>query len=257
MQINININADVGESFGHWRMGSDDELMPLIDSASIACGMHAGDPLVMAGAVASAIKHGASVGAHPGFNDLWGFGRRAIRMAPHDLEHLILYQIGALQAIARAHGTQVGHVKPHGALNNMAHDDADLASALARGVQAADPALIFVASVGSQMAVAAGRIGLRVANEIYADRRYGPGGHLLSRERADALISDPVEAVAHVLRMIHEQAVFSVEGERLPTPIHTVCVHGDGPHALAIASAVRAALQKQGMRLGSLDQVVG
>jgi 5-oxoprolinase (ATP-hydrolysing) subunit A len=246
--MQININADVGESFGRWRMGSDEELMPLIDSASIACGMHAGDPTVMANAVACALKHGVSIGAHPGFNDLWGFGRRVMRMAARDLEQLVLYQIGALQAIARAQGAQVVHVKPHGALNNMAHDDADLATALAHAVHAADPNLIFVASVGSQMALAAGRMGLRVANEVYADRRYGTGGHLLSRDRADALISDPAEAVAHVRRMLNAQAVFSIEGECLPTDIHTVCVHGDGPHALGIATAVRAALQPESMR---------
>jgi 5-oxoprolinase (ATP-hydrolysing) subunit A len=246
--MQININADVGESFGRWHMGSDEELMPLIDSASIACGMHAGDPSVMARTVACALKHGVSIGAHPGFNDLWGFGRRAMRMAPHDLEQLVLYQIGALQAIAHAQAAKVVHVKPHGALNNMAHDDVDLATALARAVHAADPNLILVASVGSQMALAAGRMGLRVANEVYADRRYGAGGHLLSRERADALISDPAEAVAHVLRMLNAQAVFSIEGDCLSTDIHTVCVHGDGPHALGIATAVRAALQPENMR---------
>jgi 5-oxoprolinase (ATP-hydrolysing) subunit A len=256
MNMKININADVGESFGRWQMGSDDELMPLIDSASIACGMHAGDPSVMSGAVKRAIKYGVSIGAHPGFNDLWGFGRRAIRMAPLDVEHLVLYQIGAMQAIARAHGAKVAHVKPHGALNNMAHDDTELANALARAVHAADSDLIFVASVGSQMAAAAKSVGLRVANEVYADRRYGAAGQLLPRERAGALISNPAEAVAHVLRMIQHQAIFSIEDESVPAKIHTVCVHGDGPHALSIAAAVRAALNQANMRLVSLDRAV-
>ncbi len=218
--------------------------------------MHAGDPLVMAAAVQCAAKHGMSVGAHPGFNDLWGFGRRAIRMAPQELEQLVLYQLGALQLIARAHGAALTHVKPHGALNNMAHDDLALAQALAQAVYLADPTLIFVANVGSQMAVAAHQLGLRVANEVFADRRYGPGARLLPRDDPDALISDPTEATEHVLRMVREQAVFAMNGQRIDTAVHTVCVHGDGAHALAIAAAVRSGLLQDGRKLVSLCQVM-
>ena len=163
--MRININADIGESFGKYTIGQDEALMPLIGSANVACGAHAGDPTIMVQTMRAAVANGVSIGAHPGFNDIWGFGRRQIQMRPVDLEYLVTYQIGALQALARTQGATVTHVKPHGALNNMAHVDEGYAMAIGRGIKAADPSLIYVANVGSEMAKAGERLGLKVAGE--------------------------------------------------------------------------------------------
>jgi UPF0271 protein len=253
--VKININADMAESYGKYTIGNDAALMPLIGSASIACGMHAGDPSIMVKAVRLAIDNGVSIGAHPGFNDLWGFGRRQIRMNMADLEYLVTYQIGALQALARAQGAVVTHVKPHGALNNMAHVDADYAMAVGRGIKAADPNLIYVANVGSEMGKAGERLGLRIANESYVDRAYDDDGNMASRERADAMIRDPARAAAQVVRFIEEEALVSTSGKRIPAKIQTFCVHGDEPTAVPVMQAVRAALQKAGIAVVPLPEL--
>jgi len=254
--MRINLNADIGESYGKYRLGNDSELMPLIGSANIACGMHAGDPGIMADTIRLALGCGVSLGAHPGFNDIWGFGRRQIRMSPRDLEYLVTYQIGALQALARAQGGIVTHVKPHGALNNMAHDDLDYALAIGRGIQAADRDLIYVANAGSQMTVAAEKLGLRVAHESYADRIYDDNGKMMSRERADSVIRDPEAAAAHVLRIIEERAIVTASGKRIPTRVDTFCIHGDEPTAVAVARAVREALARAGIEVAPLPEVL-
>jgi 5-oxoprolinase (ATP-hydrolysing) subunit A len=251
----VNINADLGESFGPWTMGADDALMQCINSANIACGMHAGDPGTMARTVRLALAHGVSVGAHPSFQDLVGFGRRPMHLHPQEIEELVLYQIGALQAIALANGSEVSHVKPHGALNNMAHDDMQIALAIARGIAAAGERLIFVANACSAM-VAAGRLcGLKVAIEVYADRRYDAKARLLPRQQTGSVIHNPQEAAAHVLKMLRAQAVFSNEGHRIPTAIHTICLHGDNPEALAISSVVRDALRAERIDLVPLPKL--
>lgn len=245
--MQININADIGESYGKFHVGNDAELMPLIGSANIACGMHAGDPTIMVATLKSALASGVSVGAHPGFNDVWGFGRRQIHMDASDLEYLVTYQIGALQALAGMVGAKVTHVKPHGALNNMAHDDEAYAMAIGRGMRAADPDLIYVANVGSEMMRAGERLGLRVANEAYVDRTYDDNGKMLSRERADAVIRDPARAAEQVLRIIEEGALISLSGRRIPAKVHSFCIHGDEPTAVPVMRQVRVALHGAGI----------
>lgn len=254
--MKININADIGESYGKYTIGNDVELMPLIGSANIACGMHAGDPGIMVATLKLAIDHSVSIGAHPGFNDVWGFGRRQIRMNPRDLEYLVTYQIGALQALAAAQDARVTHVKPHGALNNMAHENRDYAEAVGRGIRAADRDLIYVANCNSEMSRAGERLGLRVANESYVDRRYDDSGRMLSRERDDAVIHDPREAADQVLRFIQESAIFSTSGKRIPAQIQTFCIHGDEPTAIALMVAVREELAKNGIEVVGLPELL-
>jgi len=254
--MQINLNADIGESYGKYKIGNDAELMRLIGSANIACGMHAGDPTIMTNTVALALENHVSLGAHPGFNDIWGFGRRQIRMSARDLEYLVTYQIGALQAVARAQGATVTHVKPHGALNNMAHDDADYAMAIARGIKAADRELIFVANVGSEMTRAGHKMDLCVANESYVDRVYDDNGKMVSRERPDAVIHDPEMAVAHVMRILDEGALVTLSGKRIPAKVDTFCIHGDEPTAVALGAALVQALNAANIQIVSLPKLM-
>lgn len=251
----INLNADLGESFGHYKVGDDQGVMEYVKSASIACGAHAGDPVVMAEAVRLAAANNVSIGAHPGFNDLWGFGRRQIQMRTEDLELLVLYQIAALQGIAKSRGQRVTHVKPHGALNNMAHVDAGYAMAIARAVKAADPELIFVANALSEMVTAGLSLGLKVAHEAYVDRTYEDTGLMTSRREPDAVIHDPKKAVAQVMTFIREQAIVTRTGKKLPTPIHTFCTHGDEATATPLLRDVRAALAAEGVQVVPLTQL--
>lgn len=249
MTQQINLNADMGESFGKFVVGNDRELMKIIKSANIACGFHAGDATVMTDTVKLAIDNDVSVGAHPGFNDLWGFGRRQIQMNARDLEYMITYQVGALQAIARAAGTQVTHVKPHGALNNMAHVDKDVATAIARGIRAADRELIFVANACSEMVVAGRNAGLKVAEEAYVDRTYSDSGLMTSRSLENAMIHDADVAVRQVISFIEAQAIITTSGKRLPSAIRSFCTHGDEPTAVALAAKVRQELDRLGIEV--------
>lgn len=255
MQSQINLNADMGESFGKYKIGDDAELMKVIRSANIACGFHAGDATVMTETVTLALAEGASIGAHPGFNDLWGFGRRQIKTNARDLEYMVTYQIGALQAIAGAQGAKVTHVKPHGALNNMAHHDAEVAGAIARGIRAADRELIFVANACSEMVKAGHAAGLKVAEEAYVDRTYSDSGLMTPRTEPHAVIHDADAAARQVLAFIEEQAIITPSGKRLPSAIRTFCTHGDEPTALALASKVRAELERQGIRVVPLPDM--
>ncbi len=255
--MKININADIGEGFGKFRMGNDEELMRLIGSANIACGMHAGDPTIMVQTIEFAKRENVSIGAHPGFNDIWGFGRRQIRMNPRDLEYSVTYQIGALQALAQSRGARVTHVKPHGALNNMAHDDMEIALAIGRGIMAANPDLIFVANVGSEMTRAGERLGLRVANESYVDRRYDDNGKMLSRELDDSVIRCPEEASKQVVRVLEEGALFSINDKRIPVEVHTFCIHGDEPTAVPVMKAVRAKFAERGIDVVTIPEMLG
>lgn len=255
--MKININADIGEGYGKYSIGNDAALMPLIGSANVACGMHAGDPTIMVRTVKLALDHGVSIGAHPGFNDIWGFGRRQIRMRPQDLEYLVTYQIGALLALALAQGARVTHVKPHGALNNMAHGDLDYALAIGRGIKAADRELIYVANAGSQMTLAAQQLGLRVANEAYVDRVYDDNGMMASREREDAVIRDPEQAARQVLDIIQNKALISTSGKRIPAEIHTFCIHGDEPTAVDVMRVVRSRLAEAGVEVVPLPVLLG
>ncbi|MDO9290827.1 MAG: 5-oxoprolinase subunit PxpA [Hydrogenophaga sp.] len=255
-QTTINLNADLGESFGAWRMGDDAALLQVIGSANIACGFHAGDPVVMRETVRLAQANGVSLGAHPAFPDLQGFGRRAMQLSTQELEATILYQVGALQAMAAAEGGRVTHVKPHGALNNIACADAEVAATVARAVRALDRELILLAPALSALEAAGDAAGLRVGHEVFADRTYQQDGQLTPRSQPGAVLHDALACVQHVLRMLDAGGIVTADGQRLPTPIHSICVHGDGPDAVASAQQIRLALEKAGYQLGPLTALV-
>jgi len=251
----ITLNADLGESFGAWQMGNDAALLPLLGSANIACGFHAGDPLVMKRTLALAKRHGVSIGAHPAFPDLQGFGRRRMVIDADELEAMILYQIGALQALAQSEGLRVTHVKPHGALSNMACEDIAIAATVARALCAFDSGLILLAPALSPLAEAGSAAGLPVVSEIFADRGYADDGQLLPRHRPGASITDPATAFDRIAAMLREGAIISENGVRLPAQIGSICVHGDGPTALTIATGLRQSLAAIGYRLVSLPDL--
>ena len=242
----INLNADLGESFGAWKMGDDTALLQVVKSANVACGFHAGDPTVMQATVRQAIAQGVSIGAHPAYPDLQGFGRRVMHMSAKDLEATLLYQIGALQAIALAEGGRVTHVKPHGALHNVACADEAVASTVVKALHKLDPNLILLAPAYSTLAKAAEDAGQPVRYEVFADRTYLDDGQLTPRSREGALIHDSHACVAHVLRMLNAHAIVTANGRHLPCRIDSICVHGDGPEAVATAQAIRVALEAAG-----------
>jgi 5-oxoprolinase (ATP-hydrolysing) subunit A len=253
--MELNLNADLGESFGAWKMGDDATLLTLVNSASLACGFHAGDPLVMRRTVHLANKAGVTIGAHPSFPDLQGFGRRPMHLPADELQAMIIYQLGALAGMAAVEGTRITHVKPHGALSNMACLDAALATHICRAVKSFDKWLILLAPAGSQLARAGEHSGLRVASEIFADRAYTDEGNLVPRTQAGAVLTNSDDCVAHVLRMLDAGGVVSVSGKHLALPIHSVCLHGDHPQATAAARAVRQALLEAGCTLKALPQL--
>ena len=248
----INLNADLGESFGAWRMGEDQALLDIVTSANIACGFHAGDPLVMRHSVRLAAARGVSIGAHPAFPDLQGFGRRRMDLGSAELEAAIVYQIGALIGVAAAEAARVTHVKPHGALNNMACTDERIAADVCRAVHAVDRQLILLAPAASCLAAAGRRAGLVVVEEVFADRAYLDDGQLVPRGRADAMIHGAAAALAQVRRMLEAGALLSVNGRRLEANIGSVCVHGDNAAAVATAAALRQGLTQLGYQLVSL-----
>lgn len=250
--MELNLNADLGESFGAWKMGDDAAMLGIVNSASIACGFHAGDPLVMRRTLHAAKKAGVSIGAHPSFPDLQGFGRRPMQMAADELEAMILYQLAAVAGMARVDGLQMSHVKPHGALNNMASEDAVLAARVAKAVKRFDPALILVAPASSKLAEAGQREGLAMAGEVFADRAYTEQGNLVPRSQPGAMLTDTRDCVDHVLRMLDAGGIVSISGRKLPMPFHTICVHGDNAHAVEVARAVRKSLEDSGCTLRTL-----
>ncbi len=254
--MRIDLNCDMGESFGRYRVGADEALMPFITSANIACGYHAGDPLVMDRTVRLAVEHGVGVGAHPGFPDLMGFGRRQMQLSPEEVENYVLYQIGALAAFAKAAGTELAHVKPHGALYNMAAKDAELARAIVRGIARFSRELIVVCLAGSAMVEAAKEAGLRVAREGFADRAYNPDGTLRSRRLPGALIEDPQVAAERAIRMVREGVVVAHTGEEIPLRVDTICVHGDTPTAVEIAKTIRRELETAGIEVAPMARFV-
>ena len=251
----INLNADMGEGFGAYDIGNDEALLSIVNSANVACGFHAGDPSVMHSLVTRARAKGVSIGAHPGFNDLWGFGRRRIDMKPADLEYLVAYQIGALQGIAAYAGIKVTHVKPHGALYNMAAENEDYATAIGRGIKTVDPALIYVLLSGSVMEKAAEKLGLAFAREGFVDRLYEDDGNLTSRKIEGAVIRDPKFAAERVVRMVLDGELTSRHGHRIKRRVDTLCVHGDEPTAVAVATAARDALVAAGVRVVPLPEM--
>ncbi|MEF8704642.1 MAG: 5-oxoprolinase subunit PxpA [Candidatus Accumulibacter sp. UW26] len=256
MRRRINLNADLGESFGAWKMGSDDELLHIVGAANIACGFHAGDPLVMRRTVQQALVAGVSLGAHPSFPDLQGFGRRAMQLPAAELEAMLIYQIGALAGIARAEGGRLTHVKPHGALNNMACEDAALADSVVAAIRSFDPGLILLAPALSKLLLAGAAAGLQVAAEVFADRSYTDTGKLVPRSQPGAVLHSADACVEQVLRMLEAGGIVSLGGELIHTEFHSICVHGDGPQAVATATAIRTALLGAGIRLVRLPEVL-
>jgi len=245
--VQIDLNADVGESFGVYRYGDDEGVVPCVSSVNIACGFHAGDPAVMRSTVQLARLYGVAVGAHPGFQDLPGFGRREMHLGAAELETLVAYQIGALAAIAAAEGTRLSHVKPHGALYNMAARDAAMADAIARAVRGVDASLVLFGLSGSQLIAAGERAGLRVASEVFADRGYRADGSLAPRGTPGAVVTDAAEVARRAVEMAARHAVTALDGASVSVRADTICVHGDTPGAAAIARAVRAALRSAGI----------
>ncbi|MFX0546515.1 LamB/YcsF family protein [Roseovarius sp. S1116L3] len=246
----VDLNADLGESWGAWTMGHDAEMFDIITSANIACGFHAGDPVVMHRTLSLAKAKGVGVGAHPGYLDLWGFGRR--RFAdddPDEIEKLLIYQIGAIQAMARAVGVPVTHFKAHGALANVTAVNAEIADAAARAVLATDPGMLFLALPGTEQERAAQRAGLGIAREAYVDRAYCADGTLAPRGQPGAVLEDAEETAARMVRMALEGRVIAIDGQDIALEFDTICVHGDNPHAVAMARAVRDALTRAGVEL--------
>jgi 5-oxoprolinase (ATP-hydrolysing) subunit A len=252
--MRLDLNADVGESFGVYSIGQDVTLMAEITSANIACGFHAGDPSVMRLTVGLARDHGVAIGAHPGFPDLQGFGRRELRVAPRDVEDFVVYQVGALAAVAAVQGLKLQHVKPHGALYNMAARDAALADAIASAVARVDPNLILFGLSGSELIAAGRRAGLQTASEAFADRGYEPNLQLQPRGRPNAVIHDPGQVLARALMLAREHAVIATDGTRHTLDVDTVCVHGDTPGAAELAAEIRRALSQAGVTLKAVGQ---
>ncbi|MGK9168163.1 LamB/YcsF family protein [Inquilinus limosus] len=249
----VDLNCDMGEGFGAWEMGDDAAMLEIVTSANVACGFHAGDPIVMRRTLTLARDRGIGVGAHPGFLDLWGFGRRVIQgETPEDIEAHVVYQIGAIQGMAKAVGHRVTHVKAHGALSNMAMVDDALALAIGRAIKSVDPTLAYMVLPGTALERAALELGLPVVREVFADRTYEDDGTLTSRKIAGSVIHDADLAAERVLRMVEEQAVTSRSGKRIPVPVDTVCVHGDTPGAVGIARRIRERLERAGIRLMAL-----
>lgn len=246
----VDLNADLGESFGPWVMGRDEELLQIVTSANVACGFHAGDPAVMRRTVAACKANGVGVGAHPGFDDLRGFGRRRIiGTPPEDLTNQVIYQVGALQAVAAAEGEGLTHVKLHGAFNNMTNEDRALADLFVAAVRAVWPDLPIFAVAGTHLEDAVRDAGSPCRAEVFADRAYEDDGLLMSRAKPGAVIHDAGEAAERVLRMVEEQAITSVNGQKIPVAIDTICVHGDTAEAVAMAAAVRARLEGAGIKV--------
>ncbi|MBD8004334.1 LamB/YcsF family protein [Bacillus norwichensis] len=253
----VDLNCDMGESFGSFVVGNDDALLDFITSANIACGSHAGDPSTMKKTVRKALEKNVAIGAHPGFPDLQGFGRREIKISPEETYDLVVYQIGALQAFVKSEGGKLQHVKPHGALFNMAAKDPDLAEAIAEAVYKIEPELILFGLAGAELVKAGKKIGLRSANEVFSDRTYQHDGSLTSRLEKNALITDHGMAVDQVIRMVKENKVKTVQGLDIPIQAETVCIHGDGATALEFAKSIPEALKKAGIQVKPIGEFLG
>ena len=252
----VDLNSDLGESFGRYTLGMDDKIIPLITSANVACGYHASDPVVMEKTVSMAREAGIRVGAHPGFPDLMGFGRRNMAVSPAEAKAYVMYQLGALEGFCRAKGVKLQHVMPHGALYNMAAKDYELSRAICEAIYEFDKNLIVLALSGGELARAAKDMGLRTALEVFADRSYEEDGTLVNRRKDGAMITDEDEAIARVVRMVKEKKVTAITGKDIPIQADSVCVHGDGAKALAFVERIRKALTEEGVEICSLDEIV-
>ncbi|SHG99267.1 LamB/YcsF family protein [Marivita hallyeonensis] len=249
MEMHVDLNADMGESFGPWPMGSDAELLDVITSANVACGFHAGDWDVMADTMALAVEKDVGIGAHPGFPDLQGFGRRKMQIPQDSLRNLVRYQLGAAQAMARSVGGMVRHLKLHGALANMASEDAEMAQACYEGALSVDPDIIIMVLAATQQQAAVEALGCRWAGEIFADRAYNDDATLVDRSLSGAVIHDADLAGRRMVEMVKAGAIITESGKHIPAAVDTICLHGDGKTAVQIAQTVRSALSDAGVSL--------
>jgi 5-oxoprolinase (ATP-hydrolysing) subunit A len=251
--LSIDLNCDMGESFGAWRMGSDVELMDYVSSINVACGFHAGDASVIRQTIEAAIEKNVSIGAHPSFPDLQGFGRRELKMTAREIFDVVLYQISAVKGICEALGAKLHHVKPHGALYNQAAKNAEMAGAIAEAVRAIDENLIFYGLSGSFLISEAEKINLKTASEVFADRTYQADGSLTPRTESNALIHDAKKSVAQVLQMIRTRTVTATGGEIVSIKAETVCLHGDGANALDFAGTINSELARNGISIQAVS----
>lgn len=245
----IDLNCDMGESFGAWKMGNDAELMNYVSSINVACGFHAGDAHTMRETVQLAINKGVVIGAHPSFPDLQGFGRRTMSLSPNEIFDIILYQVSALKGICEAIGTKLHHVKPHGALYNLAAKEVSVAEAVAEAIRKIDANLILFGLAGSYSISEAEKIGLKTANEVFADRTYQNDGSLTPRTQSGALITETEKSIAQVLQMITDKQVTATNGELIPLVADTICIHGDGAHAVEFAQTINRCLTENGIKI--------
>ena len=249
--MHVDLNCDMGESFGAYQLGLDEQVMPLITSANVACGFHAGDPQVLRRSVDLARKHGAAIGAHVSFPDLVGFGRREMNATPLEVENDTLYQLGAIGGFCRAAGVPLRHIKPHGALYNMAQKDRTLAEAIVRAVVAFDPSLLVFAQPGSALEAAAVAAGLTAVGEVFADRAYNADGTLASRKLPGAVIHDPEQVAERAVLMVTSGSVTAIDGTVVPLRAETICVHGDTPGALDLIRRIRQRLGESGVTIAA------
>ncbi|MBZ9798433.1 LamB/YcsF family protein [Mesorhizobium sp. ES1-4] len=251
MPKSIDLNSDLGEGFGPYSFGNDEAMLAIVTSANIACALHAGDPEIMAQTFVRARERNVAIGAHPGFPDLWGFGRRRIPFSNGEIERLIAYQIGAAIGVAALSGQKIVYVKTHGALANIAAAERSVADAIARAVRSVDPSLSLLATALTEQVRAGEAAGLRVHQEIYADRGYDEGGQLIARSAPGAMIEDMDLAASRVLAMVEGGSIITASGKLLATPIDSICVHGDGAHAVSLARRVRSVMEEGGIALAS------
>lgn len=252
--MKIDLNSDLGEGFGPWRMGDDAAILRVVTSANIACGGHAGDPATMVETLTAACKQGVAVGAHPGFADREGFGRRLIPMTGTEVEQLVATQVGALMGASALAGAKIRYIKPHGALGNWAADDTAAADAVIRAAKAISMELAVLAISGTELEHSARRAGLQVFSEVFADRAYLSNGRLVPRKREGAMIEDPAFAATRLIEFLSTGRMPTIDGKAIPLEAHSICVHGDSGHALAMAQHVRAELETAGIRIGSFLQ---
>lgn len=248
----VDLNSDLGESFGSYSIGMDEEILKYVSSANIACGWHAGDPMVMEKTVEMAKRYGVAIGAHPGFPDRMGFGRRDMAVTPSEAKAYIKYQLGALYGFTSSYGVKIQHVKPHGALYNMAAVNEKLAVAICEAVYEVDKDIIVMGLAGSKMIESAKNIGLKAANEVFADRAYNDDGTLVSRSVEGSVIEDKAAAIRRVVKMVKERKVESINGRDITIEADSICVHGDNPKALAFVKSITGALTRQGIKITSL-----
>ncbi|MCL3781341.1 LamB/YcsF family protein [Prolixibacteraceae bacterium JC049] len=249
----VDLNCDLGESFGTYKIGNDEAIMPHISSANIACGFHAGDPLTMEKTILMALQHGVAIGAHPGYPDLVGFGRRNMQIAPEEVKAIVKFQVAALKGMTEAHGGKLQHVKPHGALYNQAAKDPRLAEAIAQAIAAIDDRIIFVGLANSEMQQVAIKYQLQFASEVFADRAYTNEGHLVPRSMDGAVIHDVQQCKSRVLDMVVQSKATSIDNETISIQADTICIHGDNPAAIELAKELRQHLEMNQIAIKALQ----